>query len=131
MEIPERFIVIDDDPTNNMICKFTLQRFAGNADIKTFTDPEMALQFIKDSYNTEGSEMPTVVFLDINMPVLDGWEVLDIFKDFSPKIKQQFSIYILSSSIDDRDKEKAEISPFVKGFLSKPLLAKTLNGVFS
>lgn len=130
MDLPERFIVIDDDPTNNLICKITLNKFASTADIKTFTDPEVALQFIKDTYSIESTYTPTVVFLDINMPVLSGWEVLDIFKDFSPEIRQQFEIYIMSSSIDRRDKEKAEDSPFVKSFLSKPLNIKTLNDIF-
>lgn len=130
MKLPERFIVVDDDPTNNMICEFTLRRFSSLTNIKTFIDPEVALLFIKETYSAAETNAPTVLFLDINMPVLTGWDFLDIFKDFTTQLKQQFIIYILSSSIDERDKEKAETNPLITGFLSKPLSVKIISSIF-
>lgn len=131
MKIPQLFMVVDDDRTNNMICEFALRRFSSIPAIKTFIDPEVALQCIKDSYSVQEINISTVLFLDINMPVMTGWDFLDVFKDFSQEIKQQFIIYILSSSIDERDKEKAETDPLVKGFLSKPLSAEIIRAIFS
>ncbi len=131
MKIPERFMVVDDDSLNNMLCELGLRRFSPTVDIKTFIKPELALQFINESYSASESNISTVLFLDINMPVLTGWDFLDIFKEFSPEIKQQFIIYILSSSIDERDREKAETNPLVKGFLSKPLTTEIINSIFS
>ncbi len=130
MDTVNRFMVLDDDPINNLICKYTIRSFDGEADIKLFTEPEAALEAIKEEYGITDKNIATVLFLDINMPAMTGWEFLDIFKSFSTHIHKQFTIYILSSSVEDRDNEKAEINPFVAGFLSKPLSSDSLGQIF-
>lgn len=130
MTLPERFIVIDDDRSNNIICEFSLRRFSPVTEIKTFLDPQVALEFIKESYSQISLKSPTILFLDINMPVITGWEFLEIFKVFEPYIKQQFIIYLLTSSIDHRDIEKAKANVLVHGVLPKPLSSKIINSVF-
>lgn len=130
MELPKRFIVVDDDRSNNLICEFSLRRFSADTDIKTFLKPEDALEFIREKYVESTETFPTVVFLDINMPVLTGWEFLNIFKEFENKIKQQFQVYLLTSSIDRRDREKAELNPLVQGFLCKPLSTAVVRNIF-
>ena len=116
----QRYMVVDDDPTNNMICEFTINRFEKEAEIKMFTIPEDALASIKEEYSTTGEAQPTVLFLDVNMPTMTGWEFLDVFMQFDKLVKDQFTIYILSSSIEDFTKE-AKFYTFIQGFLSKPL----------
>lgn len=123
-----RYMVVDDDATNNMICKFTIKRFDEEADIKIFDVPEKALAFIKENYGKTIEAVPTVLFLDINMPTMTGWEVLDDFVQFEESLKEQFTIYILSSAIEDFTKEK-EIYPCIQGFLSKPLKIINLENV--
>lgn len=119
-------MVVDDDPTNNMICEFTIKRFNKDAEIKIFTEAEKALIFIKENYGTSVEPMSTFLFLDINMPTMTGWEFLDAFSEFEESLKKQFSIYILSSSIEDFTKE-AESYTSVQGFLSKPLKVSNLE----
>lgn len=123
------FMVVDDDPTNNMICKFAIQKAAPGATIQLFTEPEDALQEIKE--NWAGVEGDTLLFLDINMPSMTGWDFLDVFSGFDPGLTRRFTIYILSSSIDDRDKLKAENNPFVTGFLSKPLSTAVVGSILN
>ncbi len=130
MNQPKRFIVVDDDRSNNLICEFSLRRFSASTDIKTFLKPEVALQYIKDSYYSTQDDTCTVIFLDINMPILSGWDFLDIFKEFKSDIKKQFIVYMLTSSIDARDREKAELNPLVKGFLCKPLSTDAVKKIF-
>ena len=65
--------------------------------------------------------LPTVLLLDINMPSMTGWDFLNVFKDYSDDIHQQFITFILSSSVDDIDREKANSNPLVCRFISKPL----------
>ncbi|SRX54720.1 response regulator [Aequorivita sp. CIP111184] len=130
MKLPERFIVVDDDRTSNMICEFSLRRFSSITEIKTFVDPEDALQFIRDCYLDNQSPTPTILFLDINMPVFTGWDFLEIFNSFSQHIREQFTFYILTSSIEQKDVEKAEANPLVKGLLSKPLSTSIVRGIF-
>lgn len=131
MNLPERFIVVDDDRTSNMICEFVFRRFSPTTEVKTFVDPDDALQFIKDFYIDPEFNTPTLFFLDINMPMLTGWDFLDIFNGLSEHIRQQFIIYILTSSIEQKDLEKAEANPLVRGLLSKPLSASIIKGIFT
>ncbi len=131
MNLPERLIVVDDDRTSNMICEFVFRRFSPASEIKTFVNPDDALQFIKDFYIDDEINTPTILFLDINMPVFTGWDFLNIFNNFSEQLKQQFIIYILTSSIEYKDLEKAEANPLVRGLLSKPLSAKTITSIFN
>ena len=122
----QHYMVVDDDTTNNMICEFTIKRFDNEAEIKVFAIPEDALAFIKKEYHTNPEALPTVLFLDVNMPTMTGWEFLDVFMQFDEWVKDQFTIYILSSSIEDFT-EEAKIYPFIQGFLSKPLKISNLE----
>jgi CheY-like chemotaxis protein len=123
-----KYVAVDDDSFNNMLCTMIIEDTLGEVDITTFTKPEEGLAFI------ENVESPTVLFLDINMPTLTGWEFLELFEKFSEKVKTYLSIYILSSSLDQRDKNKAKANKYVKGFISKPLDFDTItliaNGQF-
>ena len=123
----QRYMVVDDDATNNMICEFNIKRFDREAEIKMFTMPEDALAYIKEEYSiTRG--LPTILFLDINMPSMTGWEFLDVFLQLEDRIKNQFTIYILSSSIEDFS-EEAAIYTFIQRFLSKPLKITNLERI--
>lgn len=124
----QRYIVVDDDATNNMICEFTIKRFDRDAEIKKFTMPEDALASIKEEYSTILEALPTILFLDVNMPSMTGWEFLDEFLQLEEWIKDQFTIYILSSSIGDFTKEAA-IYTIIRGFLSKPLKTTNLESI--
>lgn len=130
MKLPQRFMVVDDDRTNNMICEFSIQRFSAGTEIQTFTNPEIALHFIKEFYSDKNSITPTVLFLDINMPLVTAWDFLEVFNKFPTRLKQQFIIYILTSSIDDRDKDKADTNELVHGYLCKPLSTATISNLF-
>ncbi|WP_192820390.1 response regulator [Rufibacter sp. LB8] len=119
MSTPSTYIIVDDDPTNNMICEFIIQRFNSKAQVTSFLEPEAALAYIShpDAVDTQ----QTIMFLDINMPSMTGWEFLELYQSFSEDLKKKFTIYILSSSLEILDKEKAANNPWVAGFLSKPL----------
>ncbi|WP_221393806.1 two-component system response regulator [Dyadobacter sp. NIV53] len=128
MKIPNRFIVVDDDTTNNLVCKYVIHRFNNNADVQLFTDPEKALEIIKDS--SASAEVETVLFLDLNMPTMSGPEFLEEFENFNQDVQKQISIYILTASLDLGDRDRAERNVFVKGYLPKPLSMETMNQIF-
>ena len=131
MIAPKRFLVVDDDRSNNLICKCCLKRYSAETEIIAFLEPEVALQYIRDNYSDAHPQTPTVIFLDINMPVLTGWDFLKIFSDLPPSLKDQFSIFMLTSSIDERDHKKAELDPLVKGFIKKPLSTQSIIEIFA
>jgi CheY-like chemotaxis protein len=125
--VAERFIIVDDDLFNNTICRVAIKSALGEVTIKSFTQPEEGLAFIKQEY--ERTSAFTVLFLDINMPTLTGWEFLEHYDKFSERIKEQICIFIVSSSVDERDRNKAKSSQYVKGFLSKPLNRETILSI--
>ncbi|PQA56260.1 response regulator [Siphonobacter curvatus] len=127
MTIPETIILIDDDPLNNKICTYLLGRyFPQPVPIRAFTNPEEGLAYLL-SLNTPQS---TLVLLDLNMPELTGWQVLDALETFMTQAQAYIHIYILSSSIDLRDREKTQLYPYVKGSLEKPLTRAQLDAIF-
>jgi len=123
-----KYVAVDDDSFNNLLCSMIIEDTLGEVDITTFTKPQEGLAFI------ENVKSPTVLFLDINMPMLNGWEFLEQYEKFNEKVKINVSIYILSSSLDRRDKDRANANKYVKGFISKPLESEIItliaNGEF-
>jgi len=114
-----KYILVDDDRLCNEISTMILEDALGEVNIKAFTKPEEALEFIEREYAKNSGH--TILFLDINMPKINGWQFLERYDKFSEQIKLQINIYILSSSIDRADRNKAEANKNVKGFISKPL----------
>ena len=122
-----RFIVIDDDPLNNTICRLTIKKALGGVDVKTFTDATQGLQYIDQEYsNPDATDSSTVLFLDINMPIMNGWEFLEKYECLNHTVKNSIKVYILSSSVDDRDIEKAQSNKNIVNYLAKPITKETI-----
>jgi CheY-like chemotaxis protein len=107
--------LVDDDPINNLINRRLLGKADISKNILEFQDAEDALAEIKRLSKDEG----ILILLDINMPVMNGWEFLDKYSTFFPFRKDR--IVILSSSIDFLDRQRAKEFEIVSGFLEKPM----------
>lgn len=123
------FIIVDDDHINNTITRLMIKKTLGDVDSTIFTMPEQGLAFIQSEYVK--IVKPTILFLDINMPTMTGWEFIQRFEKFSDVVKKQITIYTLSSSIDQRDIDQAEANQYVKGFISKPVTQDVINSISS
>jgi CheY-like chemotaxis protein len=88
-------------------------------EIISFTSALKAIEYIKTEYATK--PVKTMLFLDINMPTLSGWDVLAKFESFEKIIQSNFKIYMISSSLNPIDKTRAMGNKFVSGYLEKPL----------
>src|SRR5436190_13388552 len=128
MKAISRFLIIDDDPTNNFLCEIMVKKTITGLDIRTFIQPEIAVDYIKKEY-LNSSVVPTVLFLDINMPVMTGWDFLETLETFDNKIIQQFTIYIVSSSVDQSDKKRATENPLVIDYIEKPVTVEKLKQI--
>ncbi|MDN3656003.1 response regulator [Ferruginibacter paludis] len=116
---PLQFIIIDNDPVNNLLCDLAIKDAVADAGIIDFTEPVKAFEYI--SKDTESNNNKKIVLLDINMPTWTGWDFVDHFEELDEKIKNRFKIYILSSSIDNNDKLRAVENKNVVGYIEKPL----------
>ena len=112
-----KFIVVDDEEVNLFITSRLLKDVLKVEEAGTYKEAGEALRFLKNY-----SELETVsVFLDLNMPVISGWDFLEFFSQFDDSVKSRVHIYIVSSSVDPADKSRALRHPNVISFISKPL----------
>lgn len=123
------FILIDDDSIGNLICSAIIQVSFPNVDISSFTDPEKGLEYIRSHYMAPEAN-DAILFLDLNMPRLDGWDLLDEFKLFSDVTKLHFKIFLLSSSINEGDRLRSDNNPLVTAYIEKPLTQAKLMKLF-
>ena len=116
-------VLVDDDPINNHMNKVIIRR--NFPDLKTvdFIDPAKGLEFIFT--NKEYDRI--LLLLDIFMPVMNGWDCLGVLKNLPSKALERIEIFMLTSSIDARDQQRADKDPNVKGFLTKPLTDENLK----
>jgi CheY-like chemotaxis protein len=99
-----------------------------NPKIKTFINCEDAIFELLNIDNFD--ELPDYIFLDINMPVMNGWDFLDVFDRMRIDPFGKIEIYIVSSSVFAEDIDKSRSYPTVKEFISKPLNQEKLKHVF-
>ncbi len=119
------FIIVDDDPINNFITKKVITNISPQAEVVTFTKPEEGLDYILSIFAKPFNDK-AILLLDINMPTMTGWQFLERLEPEAAVISQRLLIYILSSSIDTADKERAEVNPHIKDYIMKPLTAQAV-----
>jgi len=117
-----QIVFIDDDEVNNMVCERIVKRTLGSiANVFSFTSSEEGLSHLKNETVLMEKGAYTLLFLDINMPVLTGWDVLQRIEQMDDKIKNKLLLFMLSSSIDPDDIRKATENKLVSDFIEKPL----------
>lgn len=128
----DTILCVDDDPITLMLCKMVINKASFSNKIITAKNGEEALNYFKSFNNTsvdEQSKKPQLIFLDLNMPVMGGWEFLDSFSTSEYSKHNTTKVIILSSTIDPEDIEKAKKYPMVLDFLSKPISKEMLEYV--
>jgi CheY-like chemotaxis protein len=122
------FVIIDDDTVNNMVCRAAIKSATGGKLAVCFNNPLEALKYIEEKYTPLHICPPTLLFLDLNMPEMDGWEWLEKYNNFPQRVKEKVTVYILSSSVNPTDIEQARSNHLVKDYIVKPLTkAKVMN----
>ena len=121
----DKILCIDDDPITLMLCKMVITKALFSNEIITATNGEEALKYFNtfEYSNADGqvNNQPQLIFLDLNMPVMGGWEFLDYFNTPDYSDFNTIKVIVLSSTIDPEDLEKAKKYPMVIDFLSKPI----------
>jgi len=115
-----KIYTIDDDPLQHVITKYLFMKHDEIHGYESFVDAAEALDVITNN-SDKPADLPDIILLDLNMPIVDGWQFLDVLRDQGTGIKKDIHIFIVSSSVNVSDKVRSKRYPFVKGFYSKPL----------
>ncbi len=122
-------MLVDDDLNTNFYNEIIIKKMDITEQIKVFQNGEMALSYLTTK-NEEGEfPQPEIIFLDINMPVMNGWEFIENYDKLTKEQQAQILIAMLTSSINYEDKERALNSGVVKEFISKPLIEEKINNI--
>ncbi|MEC5164708.1 CheY-like chemotaxis protein [Flavobacterium sp. PL11] len=116
--------IIDDDKLTVKLMSILISKNEFCEDIQTFYNAEQALLQLKNVIKND-LEIPDAILLDINMPIMDGWQFLDEFNCLT--IKKPITIFMMTSSIDPADIEKAKTYEVVKHYVEKPITVKKLD----
>lgn len=115
-----RVFIIDDDPIHQRIAQIMIEKHKIYDEFKSYTEAGKAVEFLQQ--NLKNVEvLPDVILLDLNMPVVDGWDFLEKFDTFRAELAKTIKIYIVSSSVDEKDILRSQSYSYVYGFISKPL----------
>lgn len=120
-------IVIDDDRISNLICEKVLRNNDFAEEIKSFTSAEQGLAYLDDVVSKGGEDFPDAVFLDINMPEMDGWDFLEVYKKYDESLVSNCKLFMLSSSIDKEDIGKAKTYNQVLDYIIKPISTQVIS----
>lgn len=128
-------LLIDDDEASNFLTKILLDEACIAEHIKTKQTAKAALHYIKDSAQLNGHlntlPYPSLIFLDINMPAIDGWEFIEQYAALLKELPSKIVIVMLSTSLNPDDRSRALSIPEIDLFAIKPLTPEILQSVIT
>lgn len=123
--------IIDDD---NMYVKLikrviSIKKLCDN--LLVFNDGKQSIDYFESVLSDlEKEKVPEIIFLDLNMPVMDGWEFIERFTKIKNKLGKKITLYIVSSSINPEDLKRAKALSEVEDYLIKPINISELEAIF-
>jgi CheY-like chemotaxis protein len=124
-----KVLLIDDDHMTNYLHKRVISKASLTSSIIVSTNGKEGIEELLkiEDGDLDNIKSKVIVFLDINMPVMDGWTFLEVFKEIKNKLNFEINIFVLSSSINPDDKARAEKNSFVTKYINKPLNKESIS----
>ncbi len=124
----KKVMLVDDNEIDNLINQEMIRSTNFADEILVFQTGQEALAYLED--NQKSSDLlPEIIFLDINMPVMNGFQFLGLFEELSESVQLTCKIIMLSSSISPKDIDQAASSRYVRKYLNKPLNERYLGAI--
>jgi CheY-like chemotaxis protein len=122
----KKVMIIDDNEIDRYVCEKASKKFHLSEEVIKAESAKDGLEYLS-AHENEPSALPDLIFLDINMPEMNGFEFLEAYKELPEVVKRKCIIVMLTTSSHIEDKERANASSYVKGYLNKPLNEEKLR----
>jgi len=123
-----RVLLIDDDQVYLFAATKTIEATGLAGNVEVCTNGLDALEYLKNLIKSSG-KLPDVIFIDINMPIMDGWEFLEEYKILKQELNTSIKIYILSSSVDKNDIMRSKEYSSVIDYVIKPVYKEKFSEI--
>ena len=124
----KRVLLIDDNTIDIYLTSRIITKYNFGQEIDQYTSPIKALQYLKENQN-DINELPQIIFVDIYMPIMSGFEFMEEYDKVSSVLKKHCKVYIVSSSIDDNDMKRANDDSNVVAFQVKIITKEFLSSI--
>lgn len=128
MSKPLIICIIDDDDVYQFTITKAIKKNSIVKKILVFSDGKEGIDFLIDNIaNVE--DIPDIIFLDINMPIMDGWQFLEEYVKLKPHVGKKVTIYMISSSVDPVDVTRAKAMSEISDYLIKPIKSEQVSTI--
>jgi CheY-like chemotaxis protein len=121
-------LLVDDNHDDNFIHEREIKKINLKNIVKTKNSGIEALDYLKSKEDNEGPH-PDLIFLDINMPGMNGWEFLEEYSKLDKELQSKALIIMLTTSQNPDDEARAKTWPFVSDYITKPLTKQVMEGI--
>jgi CheY-like chemotaxis protein len=129
MKALQCIMLVDDDPDDIFLHTREIKKAELAVQIIVKENAKQALEYLKEQENSSDGSYPDVIFLDINMPAIDGWEFLEKYSKLDNAFQERVKVFMLSTSSNPADKLRAKQWKFVYDYIEKPLTKNTLEDI--
>ncbi|MES2618047.1 MAG: response regulator [Bacteroidota bacterium] len=128
MSKPFIICIVDDDKIYQYTTSKMIEANNIAKRIMVFSDGEEAMNFMTDNI-ANNTDLPDVIFLDVNMPIMDGWQFLEKYVDLKPRIGKKITLFMISSSNDPDDVERSKRISEISDYIIKPVTAQQFKEI--
>lgn len=124
-----KILIIDDDLVSQFSTRYAVERGISDSEILVSDNAVEALSLLSDM-DTSGKSFPDIIFIDLQMPTMNGWEFLEIIQGSFVDLRQT-KIFILSAFNNSMDRKRAKEHPAINGYFDKPITKTNIDSIFT
>ncbi|WP_346236963.1 response regulator [Niabella insulamsoli] len=125
----KKVLVVDDDPVFKLIARKLFEKSGDLFSVSFAENGREAMDVLEHIIAEDVEKMPDVILLDIEMPIMNGWDFMERFITLPPDLTKKINVYTVSSSIAQEDKNRAASYPQIKAYITKPLTVEAIQTI--